>query len=145
MKEKVNPDELVRKFYEVIWNGRDKRIVPELLHEAFVFRGSLGVEKRGHAGFCEYLDAVHEALGEYRCSIGEMVTDGRAVFARMRFSGVHRGELLGIGPTGRRVAWDGAALFHFREGKISDLWVLGDRKSLEVQLSGTDLHPSGQG
>ncbi|WP_411293530.1 nuclear transport factor 2 family protein, partial [Thiohalobacter sp.] len=49
----------VRKFYEVIWNKHNKDAVPEILHSSFKFRGSLGSEKQGHAGFIEYLDMVH--------------------------------------------------------------------------------------
>ena len=67
--------------------------------------------------------------------IEETVTEQSKVFAKMQFSGLHRKTLMGYEPTGRRVTWDGAALFHFRDGKITSLWVLGDLKSLEMQLN----------
>ena len=41
-------EEQVRKFYEVVWNGHDKTAIAEILHESFVFRGSLNIEKNGH-------------------------------------------------------------------------------------------------
>jgi len=126
--------EQVRRFYEVIWNERDKEAVPEVLHESFKFRGSLGQEKEGQAGFVEYLDMVHTALADYRCEIQELISEGGKVFAKMRFSGTHQGELMGVGSTGRRLSWDGAALFHFENGKIISLWVLGDLDSLRAQL-----------
>lgn len=47
--------EQIQKFYEVIWNRYDKSVIPSILHETFKFRGSLGDEKQGHAGFSEYL------------------------------------------------------------------------------------------
>jgi hypothetical protein len=52
----------------------------------------------------------------------------------MCFSGIHRGLLLGQPPTGKRVSWAGAALFHARGGKLESLWVLGDLESLRRQL-----------
>ena len=124
----------VIKFYEVIWNGYDRAAIPDVLLESCSFRGSLGIETQGHAGFADYLDSVHAALGEYRCTIREVVSEQSKVFARMQFSGIHRGQLLGFEPTGRPLTWDGAALFRFQQGKISDVWVLGDLKSLESQL-----------
>ncbi len=124
----------VRKFYEVIWNKHDKDAVPEVLHESFKFRGSLGSEKQGQAGFIEYLDMVHAALEDYRCEIKELVSEESKVFAKMEFSGVHQGEFMGSEPTGRRLIWDGAALFHFQNGKVVSLWVLGDLESLRGQL-----------
>ena len=59
--------EQVHKFYEVLWDAHDKDAIPSVLHENFTFRGSLGQEKRGHAGFSEYVDMVHKDLGDYKC------------------------------------------------------------------------------
>ena len=127
-------EQQVRKFYEVIWNEHNKGAVPEVLHESFRFKGSLGLEKQGHAGFIEYLDMVHAALADYRCEIKELVSEESRVFAKMQFSGLHQGEFMGFNPTGRRLVWDGAALFHFQDGKVVSLWVLGDLESLRGQL-----------
>ncbi|MGH9392119.1 MAG: ester cyclase, partial [Vicinamibacteria bacterium] len=82
----------------------------------------------------DYVDSVHESLGDYRCEIEDLVSEGDRGFARMMFSGVHRGLLLGHPPTGKRVSWAGAALFHARGGKLESLWVLGDLDSLREQL-----------
>ncbi len=124
----------VRKFYEAIWNAHDKSAMQPLLHEHFVFRGSLGHETRGHGGFAEYVDMVHHALGDYRCIVEELVSEGDKVFAKMAFSGIHQNEFLGFAPTQRRVSWSGCALFTFQGERIAELWVLGDLKSLEEQL-----------
>jgi predicted ester cyclase len=52
----------------------------------------------------------------------------------MTFSGLHRGPLLDHRPTGKRVSWAGAALFHEKQGKLESLWVLGDLDALREQL-----------
>ena len=67
----------------------------------------------------------------------ETVEEVDRCFARMRFRGVHTAELLGFPATGRVIEWDGAALFHLRDGVIVDLWVLADRADVFAQLSGT--------
>ena len=125
---------LVRKFYEVLWDAHDKNAIPLLLHDNFTFRGSLGQEKRGHTGFAEYVDMVHAALGEYKCLIRELISEGDKVFAKMTFTGIHRGEFMGYSPTYERVSWDGCALFTIEGKRIKEVWVLGDLKSLEDQL-----------
>ncbi len=56
-------------------------------------------------------------------------------FAKMRFSGLHQAPLLGIPASGRQVSWAGAALFHFADGKIASLWVVGDLDGLRAQLA----------
>lgn len=50
--------------------------MPSILYENFTFRGSLGQEKRGYAGFAEYVDMVHLSLGDYRCIIEVLVSEG---------------------------------------------------------------------
>ena len=127
-------EQQVKKFYDVIWNQHDKTEIPNVLHQDFTFRGSLGEEKRGHQGFIEYVDMVHRALANYECIIEDLVCESRKVFAKMRFTGLHRGEFLGYAPTKKTVSWAGCALFTFDGDKVSDLWVLGDLKSLEDQL-----------
>jgi len=92
----------------------------------FTFRGSLGDLKSGRDGFLSYLEYVHAALAEFRCDIIDLVTEPPKAFARMRFSGLHRGRLFGYQATGRPVEWAGAALFTFSGSQIRDLWVLGD-------------------
>ncbi|HHJ13429.1 MAG TPA: hypothetical protein ENJ79_03505 [Gammaproteobacteria bacterium] len=126
--------ELVERFYDVIWNRHDKDAIPDVLHESFEFRGSLGQYKEGHSGFAEYLDMVHAGLGNYRCEILEIVAEPSKAFAKMRFSGLHKGRFMGFDASNRNVTWEGAALFYFEDKKISELWVLGDLKTLESQL-----------
>lgn len=124
----------VRKFYEILWDAHDKNAIPSVLHENFTFRGSLGQEKRGHTGFAEYVDMVHQALGEFKCIIENLVAEGDKVFAKMLFKGIHRHEFMGYAPTQKRVSWHGCALFTFDGPLIKDVWVLGDLKNLEQQL-----------
>lgn len=126
--------EQVRKFYEILWDAHDKDAIPSLLHENVTFRGSLGQVKRGHAGFAEYVDMVHNALGDYKCIIEELVLENNKVFAKMTFTGIHRNDFMGFPPTHNHVSWNGCALFTFEGERITDVWVLGDLKSLEDQL-----------
>jgi predicted ester cyclase len=131
----VNHRTIVESFYENIWNRHDKSFIPSLLLEEFSFRGSLGQVWRGHVEFAEYVDFVHNALGDYRCDILDFVNEGNKAFARMLFSGIHQGDFFGYQPTLARVEWAGAALFTFDQDKIIDLWVLGDVHGLLEQLA----------
>ena len=124
----------VERFYNVLWNTHDLEAIPSVLHPNFRFRGSLGETKMGHEGFAEYVNKVHLALGDYRCTIEELIAEESKVFAKMIFAGRHQRKLMGYEPTQEVVSWSGCALFTFTDGLIDDLWVLGDLKSLEDQL-----------
>jgi steroid delta-isomerase-like uncharacterized protein len=125
---------LVSVFYERIWNAGDLDAAEELLSEDFLFRGSLGSERRGTAEFCDYVRSVRNALSNYRCEILECIAENDNAFAKMRFSGVHTAEFRGYSPTMLPIHWLGAALFRFEEDAIAELWVLGDLAGLDALL-----------
>ena len=124
--EYANLKTVVNRFYADVWNRHDKSAIPVLLRSDFTFRGSLGQHKTGHSEFSDYVDFVHQALGAYQCDILDLVAEGNQCFARMRFSGIHRGVFFGFKPTGKNVEWAGVAHFTFKDGLVADLWVLGD-------------------
>jgi predicted ester cyclase len=126
--------EVVRAFYKELWDRPDTSLIPRLLHEGFTFRGSLGPSLVSHAEFARYVDWVTAALGDYTSDILALVEEGDCVAAKLRFHGIHRAEMFGIPPTGRRVWWYGAPLFTFEGDRVRDLWVLGDVHGLIERL-----------
>jgi predicted ester cyclase len=47
---------------------------------------------------------VQKALGDYRCVIEELVAEKSKVFAKMTFTGIHRGEFMGFAPKQKGVS-----------------------------------------
>jgi predicted ester cyclase len=130
----ASPQVLVERFYHDVWMRADESAAHDILEPELVFRGSLGVERRGVDGFLDYVRAVHGALADYTCTIEDLVTAPGRAAARVRFAGRHRGPLLGVPATGRRVAWTGAAFFTLGDRRIRRIWVLGDLDALKAQL-----------
>lgn len=128
--------ELVKKFVADIWNRGDLDLIPSVCGRSLRFNGSVGMDRVGHDGFARMVTTIRDALNDYHCEIHSMVVEGNKAFCRMRFTGRHTGPLLGYSPTGRQVAWMGAAEFTCKDGLIVKVWELGDVKSLEEQLSG---------
>lgn len=125
---------LIQRFYEELWNPFNKRKIPDLLTEDVHFRGSLGQEKVGYAGFAEYMDMIQAAFPDFTNKVEEIISEGDRACARLTYSGTHCGEVFGIPPTNRRVEYAGVAVFRFRDGKIAEVWVLGDVYGLLQQL-----------
>jgi len=127
---------LIRRFYDEMWNRFDKDLIPVLLTEDLRFRGSLGQNKNGHTQFAEYVDFVQRAFPDFTNEIEEVISEEDKAFARLNFRGTHQGELFDIAAPGRRIQYDGAAVFRFRGDKIAEVWVLGDIFGLMSQLQG---------
>ena len=133
----MTPDDhkaVARRFWEELWNQWRYDLIPELLDPRLTFRGSLGVEVRGHDGFRHYMDIVRTAFPDFHNTIDDLLADGDLLAARLTLRGTHYGPVLGIVPTGKPVSYRGMALFRFKDGKIVDGWVLGDALGLKEQL-----------
>jgi steroid delta-isomerase-like uncharacterized protein len=127
-------NELVRRFYSDVWNRWDEASVDELLADDFVFRGSLGDDVRGRHGFRRYRDKVRAAFPDFDNEVIDLVVAPGRAAARLRYRGHHRGEILGIPPTGAFITYSGAAFFTAVDGRLAEVWVLGDLDHLRTQL-----------
>jgi predicted ester cyclase len=126
--------EIVRVFYKELWDHADKSLIPNILHNDFTFRGSLGPALVGHEQFAGYVDLVTDTFGQYTTDILSLIEEGNRVTGKMRFHGFHRKELFGVQPRGRHVWWTGMPIFTFEGPKVRDLFVLGDVHGLIDRL-----------
>jgi predicted ester cyclase len=63
------------------------------------------------------------------------------VVARLTWTGTHRGELAGVAPTGRSVAYVGVGLFTVSGSLITRAWIVGDTQELWRALGRLDRQP----
>lgn len=126
--------QIVRRFYDELWNKWNYGIIGELLTPDIGFHGSLGGQHKGHQGFIAYAEMVRAVFPDFTNSVEELIAEGDKVAACLTYRGTHRGEIFDIEPTGRPIRYIGTAIFVFRDGLISNAWVLGDRLELLQQL-----------
>jgi predicted ester cyclase len=74
------------------------------------------------------------AKQRYAETLEDLVVEGGAAAARITFTGTHRGDLVGIPATGKRVEVGGMAILHVRGGKIAAQWTAADMLGLRQQL-----------
>jgi steroid delta-isomerase-like uncharacterized protein len=126
---------MVERFYAELWNKWDDTAVEDTLSPDFAFRGSLGQETSGRDGWRRYRDLVRAGSADFCNEIVEIVCDRHRAAARLRYTGTHTGELLGLPATQRRFGYAGAAFFSADDQRLTSAWVLGDLDSLRRQLS----------
>ncbi len=126
--------QLVERFYNVMWNRWDADEMRAILDPQVDFHGSIGLHVTGHDGFAGYMQTIHEAFPDFHNRIDDLVaTEDRAV-ARLTYTGTHEGALFGIPATGKRIEYAGVAMFTLAGGRITKVWVLGDRMALMEQI-----------
>jgi steroid delta-isomerase-like uncharacterized protein len=126
--------ELVRSFYDDLWNCWDDDLVDDVLASDFEFRGSLGTSTVGRGGWRRYRDTIRAGSADFHNHVVTVVAEHPCAAARLVYSGTHTGPLLGLPATGRRFEYAGAAFFTVDNGMLARAWVLGDLEGLRGQL-----------
>jgi len=90
--------EIIRRYYQEMWNSWNFAKTEEILAPDIVFRGSLGRETKGREAFCDYMRQVLSAFPDFHNTIEEIVSENDGVVARLTYRGTHRGEIFGVAP-----------------------------------------------
>ena len=99
----------------------------------------LPFEVVGPQGVERLADALLPAIPDMRLDIEDVVAEGEKVLVRLVIRGTHRGELLGIAPTGRSLEVAVLDLFHIRGGRLAEHWALLDNLGMLRQLGVTAI------
>jgi steroid delta-isomerase-like uncharacterized protein len=77
----------------------------------------------GQEGVKRYVAAYRFAFPDARFAVEDQIAEGDRVVSRWTARGTHRGEFLGIPPTGEEVTVTGIEFDHVVGGKIAESWV----------------------
>jgi predicted ester cyclase len=88
----------------------------------------------GAVGVRQQFEAFRAAFPDFRAVIHDQIAEGDKVVTRKIFHGTHRGELMGIGPTGREVQIEVIDIVRVEGGQIVEHWNVVDRLGLLQQL-----------
>ena len=82
----------------------------------------------------QFSGSFAEAFPDLRLTVQDIAAEGETVAARVAFHGTHRGELQGIPPTGKEVAFTSIEVNRVVGGKVEEHWVELDLLGLMQQL-----------
>ncbi|HEX5689276.1 MAG TPA: ester cyclase [Roseiflexaceae bacterium] len=74
------------------------------------------------------------AFPDLKVVVDDQVAEGDTVVTRKTFHGTHAGELMGIPPSGRKIAFEVIDILRVRDGKITDHWNVVDQLGLLRQI-----------
>ena len=75
-----------------------------------------------------------EGFPDWRTEIGHLIAEGDLVCEQFTASGVQRGAVMGVPPTGRTLTLPGIQIFRISGGKIAERWGQLDELGLLRQL-----------
>jgi steroid delta-isomerase-like uncharacterized protein len=139
----MSPTDIVREWTEC-WNRRDWERYRSLLHPQYSYTGGDGQEQRGPEAGVAVGQMFASAFPDGRIDIKTLRNDGDFVTAEFTGSGTHKGELMGIAPTNKKVSIPVCDIFELRDGKIYREREYFDMMHMMTQL-GVAKMPAGVG
>lgn len=125
---------IVRQFIDEVLNRGDIDGAGRYVWEDVVEQVSLPGQGPGLAGLQDTLRRMRSAFPDMYWVVEEQLADGDRVLTRFVWTGTHRGDFLGVPPTGRGVSVWGMVIDRLVDGRIEDTRILMDTLGLMTQL-----------
>ena len=125
---------LVRRWIEG-WNrGKELEVTDEVYDANYILHDP---GNPGLAGLRELKGALimyRTAFPDFHITIEELIAEGDKVIVRYTDRGTHKGDFMGIPPTGKRFTATGIGINRISGGKIVEGWANWDMLGLMQQL-----------
>ena len=137
---RVNDAEtLVRDFFCEVFEGGNLDAVEHFIAPGHENHDPTAADvPRGPEGVRQLAELYRSAFPDIAFEHEEMLSSGDRVIHRWTLTGTHRGELMGIAPTGQAVRVSGIEINRIADGKIAESWAMSDLRGLLEQL-GVDV------
>jgi steroid delta-isomerase-like uncharacterized protein len=119
-----------RSVLERVWGGGEVDLLDEVTSPGYRFHDPTQPEPLGVEDEKRLVTDFRAAFPDLRFTIEDEVADGDAVAQRWTARGTHRGEFMGLAPTGREFAVAGNSFVRFRDGKLAEVWTTWDALGL---------------
>ena len=95
-----------------------------------------GMPPMDRAGDKQLIGMLHAAFPDLRCTMDDQIAEGDRVVHRLTCRGTHRGDFMGVPPSGAAVAVSGININRFAGGKIAESWGVIDMLGLLQRIGG---------
>jgi len=110
-----------RRFKTRDLEGHLKLYSNTVIHHGFSSRIRPGV-----AGLRDHYNGLLKGFPDMRIDIDDIIAEGEKVVHRFMFFGTHKGEFLGLAPTGKQVRAAGVHIHLFQDGHAIEVWQILD-------------------
>jgi steroid delta-isomerase-like uncharacterized protein len=125
--------EIVRRLGVEPWEG-NLGVIDELVASNYVGHDPAQPDIQGPEGIKEFITGYLAGFPDGRITIDGQFAEGDMVATRWTGRGTHKGELMGIPPTGKQVTISGITISHVKNGKVVEEWSNWDTLGMLQQL-----------
>jgi len=126
---------MLRRMYEEIHNKGNMAAADEFVANNFVDHNPPGPGvPPGPEGIKQGLGMFRAAFPDFHATVEDMIVEGDKVVVRLTITGTHKGELMGIAPTGKQFTIGVIDIARIAQGKMVERWGQEDMLGMMHQL-----------
>ena len=124
---------IARRAFEEVWSQGKLDVIDEIYATDFIYHAPTG-EIRGLEEFKQLVTMYRNAYPDLQFTVEDQIAEGDKVVTRWTGNGTHKGELMGIPPTGVQVTETGNAIIRYVGGKAVEVWTSYDLLGMLQQV-----------
>jgi steroid delta-isomerase-like uncharacterized protein len=124
---------IVRQWIDTAWNQGDLSQADALIDPTYVFHDPTAPAS-GPEGLKGVVTMYRAAYPDMHFTLEDLVAEGDKVVWRYTARGTHKGELMGIPPTGKQIEVTGIVISRFADDKWVEDWHNNDTLGMLQQL-----------
>jgi steroid delta-isomerase-like uncharacterized protein len=121
---------VVRRNTEEVQGGGDFEVFEELFADDFIDHTPQPNCTPDKAGARSLYHALRTAFPDFHANIHWQAADGELITTFKTYYGTHRGDFLGLAPTGRSIYFETVDVMRVHDGKITEHWGVANLFSL---------------
>jgi steroid delta-isomerase-like uncharacterized protein len=125
---------LFRRFIEEVENAKNADAVDHFFAADYLDHNPPPFGEPGIEGFKQALEMFFAAFPDLHVEVEDLIAEGDRVVGRMRTTGTHQGDLMGIPPTGKQIDLAEIHIVRLSGGKVVEHWGMEDNMSMMQQL-----------
>src|SRR4030067_1408920 len=125
---------LVKRLFEEVWNKGNLSLVDEILAQDFVDYNRPPGAPDGREGYRAGVIMIRTAFPDFNFSLDQILAEDDHVAIRRTGLGTHKGDFLGISPTGKQVSLGSMTFIRIKNGRIAERWGISDIPRVIQQL-----------
>ena len=125
---------LLRRFHQEVLNERKLEVIDQLCAPDIVDHSAPPGSPPGMDWARQMISMLFAAFPDMKLTTEDLVAEGDKVVARYTMKGTHRGEFMGIPPTGKEVFITGMEVNRVVGGKFVEHWEVMDQLGMMQQL-----------
>jgi steroid delta-isomerase-like uncharacterized protein len=114
---------IASQWFEQFWNQKKFDTIEKLVAPDCRLHGHADHDAViGMAEFREFAQALQAAFPDIHIDVEDTISEGDRTVVRWVSRGTHRGDFMGIPPSGKKILVRGVSVIRFADGKIVESW-----------------------